>query len=153
MEKLRSLSENSKINDDSSAVRIHWNRVIIWMTYEAFKLKSLSEQSRNDFIREDGERLQARLAKEAEERAHREVEEKDRLEEEEKAREAAENVIAEAVAAAEAEVKAKSDAEEATRITAKEAAKAKDTSLTQGESSHSDFAPLVLKTLEELQEE
>ena len=45
------------------------------------------------------------------------------------------------------------DAEEAAHITTKEVAKANDAALTQGASSHSDFASLVLKTLEELQKE
>ncbi|XP_050919294.1 eukaryotic translation initiation factor 4 gamma-like [Lathyrus oleraceus] len=142
VEKIRSLSKNSRISDDPSAVRIHWNRVIRWMTYEAFKLKSLSEQVRNDFIREAGERLQDRLVREAEERARREAEEKARLEEKEIAREATEKAIAEAAAAAEAEAKAKPDAEEAAHIAVEEAAEA-----------NFDFAPLVLKTLEELQKE
>ncbi|XP_050889514.1 eukaryotic translation initiation factor 4 gamma-like [Lathyrus oleraceus] len=106
---------------------------------------------RNDFIKEAGERLQARLTREEKGRARREAEEKAHLEEEEKAREAAEKPADEAAAAAEVEAKAKADTEEATHIIAEEAAKAKDTDLTQGESSHSDFAPLVLKTLEELQ--
>ncbi|XP_050919606.1 uncharacterized protein LOC127137164 [Lathyrus oleraceus] len=153
MEKIRSLSKNSRINDDPSAVRIHWNRVIRWMTSKAFKLKGLSEQVRNDFIREAGERLQARLDREAEEQARREGEEKARLEEEENAREAFEKATAEDAADVEAEAKAKADAEKVTRIAAEEAAKARDSALTQGESSDSDFAPLVLKTLEELQKE
>ncbi|XP_050896664.1 uncharacterized protein LOC127103452 [Lathyrus oleraceus] len=153
VEKIRSLSENSGISDDPSAVRIHWNRVIRWMTYEAFKLKGLSKQVRNDFIREAGERLQARLARETEEKTRREAEEKTRLEEEQREREAAEKAAAEAAADAEAEAKAKADVEEATHIAAEEAAKARNDALTQGEQSHSDFAHLVLKTLEELQKE
>lgn len=40
------------------------------MTSEAFKLKGLSEQVRNDYIREAEERLEARLAREAKEKAH-----------------------------------------------------------------------------------
>ncbi|XP_050918939.1 uncharacterized protein LOC127136425 [Lathyrus oleraceus] len=87
VEKIRSLSENSGISDDPSAVRIHWNKVIRWMTSEAFKLKCLSEQDRNDFIKEAGERLEARLVREAEEKA--------RMEEEQRAREAAEKVVVE----------------------------------------------------------
>ncbi|XP_050889496.1 uncharacterized protein LOC127094749 [Lathyrus oleraceus] len=97
------------------------------------------------------ERLEARLAREEEERAHREAEEKARLEAKEKERrEAKENTAAEATAATEAEAKAKVDAEEATHIVAEEAAKEKDVALTQGESSHPEFTPLVLKTLEEV---
>ncbi|XP_050896383.1 uncharacterized protein LOC127103146 [Lathyrus oleraceus] len=134
-------------------MRIHWNRVIRWMAFEAFKLKGLSEQVRNEFIREAGERLQDHLAREAEERAHREVEEKDRLEEEERAREAAEKAAAEVAAATEVEAKAKVNAEEAAHIAAEEAAKGIDDALTQGEKSYFDVSPLVLKTLEELQKE
>lgn len=116
-------------------------------------MKGLSEKVQNDFIREAGERLQERLAREAEEKDRREAEEKARLEEEERAREAAEKVATEAAAAAEVEAKAKVDDEEATRIAAEEVDKARDAALTQGEKSHSDFAPLVLKTLEELQKQ
>ncbi|XP_050883437.1 uncharacterized protein LOC127086683 [Lathyrus oleraceus] len=120
------------------------------MTFEAFKLKSLSEQVRNDFIREAGERLQELLVREAEEKAKREEEDKARLEEEQKVREAAEKAVA---AISEAEAKAKADAEEAARIAAEEAAKASNDALAQGEQSNSDFALLVMKTLEELQKE
>ncbi|XP_050888994.1 uncharacterized protein LOC127094177 [Lathyrus oleraceus] len=52
-----------------------------------------------------------------------------------------------------AEAKAKADVEEAARIAAEEAAKAMVDALTQGEQSNYGFAPLVLKTLEELQKE
>ncbi|XP_050877134.1 uncharacterized protein LOC127080886 [Lathyrus oleraceus] len=76
-----------------------------------------------------------------------EEEEKAHLEEEQRDREVAEKAAA---AAAEAEAKAKADAEEAAHIAAEEAAKARNDALTQGEQSHSDFAPLVLKTLEYL---
>ncbi|XP_050896678.1 uncharacterized protein LOC127103466 [Lathyrus oleraceus] len=129
------------------------------MTSEAFKLKGLSEQVRNDFIREVGERLHARLAREAEEKSRREAEEKARQKEEQRVREAAEKAVVEAaaatveVAAAVAEAEVKADAEEAAHIAAKEVAKPRKIVLTQGEKSHSDFAPLVLKTLEELQKE
>lgn len=101
-----------------------------------------------------------RARREAEEKAHleeeeraREVEEKARLEEEERAREAAEKAVDEAAVAAEAEAKAKVDAEEVSHINMEEAAKARDDALTQREKSHSGFAPIVLKTLEELQKE
>ncbi|XP_050908516.1 uncharacterized protein LOC127122177 [Lathyrus oleraceus] len=103
--------------------------------------------------KEAGERLHDRLAREAEAKTCREAEEKARLEEEESAREVAEKAAAEAVAVVEAEAKAKADAEKAARIATEEAGKARYTALTQGEKSHSDFAPLVLKTLEELQKE
>ncbi|XP_050876746.1 uncharacterized protein LOC127080469 [Lathyrus oleraceus] len=152
VEKIKPLSENSGISGDPSAVRIHWNKVIRCMTSEAFKLKSLSEQVRNDFIREAGERLQARLFREAEEKARREGEEKARVEEEQMVREATKKVAAKA-AAAEAEAKVKADAEEAAHIAVEEAAKASNDALAQGEQSNSDFPPLVLKTLEELQKE
>lgn len=153
MEKIRSLSENSRISDNPYEMRIHWNRVIRWMTSEAFKLKGLSEHVQNDFIREAGEGLQACLAREVEEKGHREAEEKARLEEEEKAREAAEKAAVEDATAAEAEVKAKADAEEVAHIVAEEVVKARDAALTQGESSYSEFTPLELKNLEELHKE
>ncbi|XP_050916321.1 uncharacterized protein LOC127131443 [Lathyrus oleraceus] len=153
LEKLRSLSENSKISDDPSTVRIHWNRVIGRMTSKAFKMKGISEQVRNDFIKEAGERLHTRLAGEEEDRAHRKSEEKACLEKEENARrETAEKASAEATAT-EVKAKAKVDAGEASHISVEEATKAKDIALSQGESSHSDFSPLVLKTLEELHKE
>lgn len=80
----------------------------------------------------------------------KEAKEKDRLEaEEQKRKESKEKISAEAAGVAEA----KADAEEAAHIDGKEAAKAIEVALTQGESSHSDLAPLVLKTLEELQKE
>ncbi|XP_050896974.1 eukaryotic translation initiation factor 4 gamma-like [Lathyrus oleraceus] len=148
MEKIKSLTINSGFSDVPSAVMIHWNRVISWMTYEAFKLKGLSEQVCNDFIRDAGIRLQERLAREAEERARKEAEEKARQEEEQRIIEAEDNA-----AAADVEAKAKAEAEEAARITAEEVAKAKADAPTQGEHSNSGFVPLVLKTLEELQKE
>lgn len=153
MEKIKLLFENPRISDDPSAVRIHWNRVIKWMTSEAFKLKGLSKKVWNDFIKKAGGRLQDRLAREAEENSHREAEEKARLKEKERAREAAEKAAAEAAAVVEAEAKAKVDPEEASHFATKEAAKARDAALTRGEQSHSYFAPLVLKTREELQKE
>ncbi|XP_050877382.1 uncharacterized protein LOC127081143 [Lathyrus oleraceus] len=67
-------------------------------------------------------------------------------------KEAKEKVVA-AATAAEAEAKAKAEAEEAARVAVEEVAKAKADALTQGEHSNSGFAPLVLKTLEELQKE
>lgn len=48
------------------------------MTSEVFKLKGLSEQIRNDFIRDAGIRLQERLAREAKEQEMKEAEEKAR---------------------------------------------------------------------------
>ncbi|XP_050885302.1 eukaryotic translation initiation factor 4 gamma-like [Lathyrus oleraceus] len=126
------------------------------MTSEPFKLKGLSRQACNDFIRDAGIRLQDRLAREAEEKARKEAEEKARLEEEQIIREVEEKDIVEAaaiVATVEAEAKAKTEAEEAACIAAEETAKANADTLTQGEQSNSDFSPLVLKTLEELQKE
>jgi hypothetical protein len=146
------------------------------MTSEAFRLKNISEQVRNGYIRDAEARLQERLAREAEarrleeERLAREAEEEARrLEEEKLAREAEEEArrleeerareaeilrikeaeakaLADAAAAAEAEAQAAAEAE------AKAAAEAQQ-ALTQGESSTFGFAPLVLKTLEELQKE
>ncbi|XP_050915136.1 eukaryotic translation initiation factor 4 gamma-like [Lathyrus oleraceus] len=127
------------------------------MTYEAFKLKGLSEQVRNDFVRDVAVRLQAHLVREAEEKAIREVEEKARLEEEQWIREVVEKVVAEAAAAAataaEAKAKAKAESEEAAHIAVEEAAKDNTDTLTQGEQSNFGFTPLFLKTLEELQKE
>ncbi|XP_050895621.1 eukaryotic translation initiation factor 4 gamma-like [Lathyrus oleraceus] len=124
------------------------------MTYEAFKLKGLSEQVRKDFVRDVGVRLQARLVREAEENARKEAKEKARLEEEQRIREAEEKDDVEATATAvEAEAKAKAEAEEEARIVIEEAAKDNVDALTQGEQSNSSFSPLVLKTLEELQKE
>ena len=99
VDKVKSLTINSGISDDPSAVRTHWNRVIGWMTSEAFKLKSLSEQVRNDFIRDAELRLQERLAREAEERARKEAEEKARQEEMQRIKEAKAKALAEAAAA------------------------------------------------------
>lgn len=48
----------------------------MWMTSEVFKLKWLCEQVINDYIISAKEKLEARLALEAAERAQREAEEK-----------------------------------------------------------------------------
>ncbi|KAI5398803.1 hypothetical protein KIW84_064256 [Lathyrus oleraceus] len=96
VDKVKSLTINSGISDDPSAVRTQWNRVIHWMTFEAFKLKSLSEQVRNDFIRDAEARLQERLAREAEEQARKEAEEKARQEELQRLKEAEAKALAEA---------------------------------------------------------
>lgn len=148
--KLRTLSEQSSLSDNPFEVRNHWNGFLRWMTSEVFKLKGLPEQVRNNYIREVEERLEARLAREVEEKARQKAEEKARLKAKEQERkEAEEKVIVEA-AAAECGAKAKADPEEATRIAAEEAAKEKEVVLTQGKSSNSDVSQLVLKTLEEL---
>jgi hypothetical protein len=149
VEKIKSLSVNSSISDDPSALMIHYDKVIRWMNSKAFKLKGLSEQVRSDFVRDAGVKLQARLVREAEEKARREAEEKARLEEEKRIREAAKKTVD----AAEAEAKAKAEVEEAARIIVEEVAKASADALTQGDKSNSGFTPLVLKTLEELQKE
>ncbi|XP_050896622.1 uncharacterized protein LOC127103401 [Lathyrus oleraceus] len=151
--KLRYLSEHSKLSDSPSEVRNHWNEFLRWMTSEVFKLKGLYEQVRNDYLREAEERLEARLAREAEEKARLKAEEKARLEAEDKARKEVKEKAADEVVATEVEAKAKADAEEATHIDAEEAAKLMEVALTHGESSNSDLASLVLKTLEELQKE
>ncbi|XP_050916472.1 uncharacterized protein LOC127131604 [Lathyrus oleraceus] len=122
------------------------------MTSKAFKLKGLSEQVCNDFIRDTGIRLQERLAREAEERERMEDKEKARQEELHRIREAEAKVVVD-VAATEDEAKAKVDTEEATHITEEVVAKANADELIQGEHSNSGFVPLVLKTLEELQKE
>ncbi|XP_050908613.1 uncharacterized protein LOC127122292 [Lathyrus oleraceus] len=103
-------------------------------------------------IKDAGIRLQDCLARKAKEHARKEAEEKVHLEEEQRIREAEEKVSTE-VAAAEAKAKAKAEAEEAACVAIEEAAKAKADALTQGEHSNSGFSPLVLKTLEELQNE
>lgn len=124
------------------------------MTSEVFKLKGLSKQVKNDYIKDTEERLEARMVKEAEEKALKEAEEKARLEAEEQERkEAEEKVVAEAVAAIEVEAKAKAGAKEEAHIVEEEATKGTEVTLTQDESSNSNLAPLVLKTLEELRKE
>ncbi|XP_050909736.1 eukaryotic translation initiation factor 4 gamma-like [Lathyrus oleraceus] len=141
VEKIKCLSINSGINDDPFTVRIHWNRVIRWITSESFKLKGLFEQVHNDFIRDADIRLQARLAREDEEKVRKEAEEKARLEEEQRTREDEEKVVGEVVAvaaAAEAEAQAKAEAEEVARVVVEEAAKASADALTQGEKSNSE---------------
>ena len=52
VQKVKSLTINSGISDDPDSVRTHWNRVIGWMTSESFRLKSISEQVRNGYIRD-----------------------------------------------------------------------------------------------------
>ncbi|KAI5399197.1 hypothetical protein KIW84_064542 [Lathyrus oleraceus] len=149
VDKVKSLTINSGISDDPSGIRTHWNRVISWITSEAFKLKGLSEQVRNDFIRDAKIRLQEHLAREAEERERQEDEEKARQEEFQRIKEAEAKALADV--AAEAEAKAKAAAEEAARLAEESAANTRNDALTQGEAS--TFVPLVLKTLEELQKE
>lgn len=109
--KFIALSEQSNLSENPSEVRTHWNGFIRWVTFEVFKLKGLSEQVRNDYIRGAEERLETRLVKEAEEKSLKEAEEKARLD-------AGENVVAESTAAVEAEAKAKVNAEEAACIAA-----------------------------------
>lgn len=75
---------------------------------EVFKLKGLSEQVRNDYIRGAKEKLEARLAKEATEKAEREVAEK-------AVAKAAAKEVAKKVAA-EAEAREKDEAEAALAI-------------------------------------
>jgi hypothetical protein len=141
VQKVKSLTINSGISDDPDSVRTHWNRVIGWMTSEAFKLKHISEQVRNDFIRDADARLQERLAREAEEEARRQEEERARQAEIQRAKEAEAKALA--AAAAEAEAKAATEAEAR--------AAEEQSALTQGESS--SVIPMVLKTLEELQKD
>lgn len=87
----KKLSDESNTSEKPSEVRTNWNKFIRWMTSKIFKMKSLSEQVKNDFIRSVEEMLEARLAKEAEKKAEREVAEKD-------AKEAAEKATAKAAA-------------------------------------------------------
>lgn len=142
--KPRTLSKQSSLSDNPSEVRNHWNGFLRWMTYEVFKLKGLFKQVKNDYIREAEERLEARMAKEAEEKSRQEAEEKARLEAEEQERKEAEEKAVVEAATAEAEAKAKADAEEETHITVEEAAKSNEFALTRGESSTYGIAPLVL---------
>ncbi|KAI5402748.1 hypothetical protein KIW84_050378 [Lathyrus oleraceus] len=147
VQKIKSLAKNSEVSDDPKSVRTHWNRVISWMTSESYRLKSISEQVRNGYIRDSEERLQERLAREAEarrleeERLAREAEEEaKRLEEERLAKEA------ELLRIQEAEAKAKADAE------AQAAAEAEaQQALIQGESSSA--IPLILNTLKEIKQD
>jgi hypothetical protein len=147
VQKVDSLVTNSEISDDPKSVRTHWNRVIGWMTSEAFRLKGISEQVRNGYIRDAEARLQERLAREAEarrleeERLAKEAEEEaKRLEEERLAKEA------EILRQQEAEAKALADAE------AQAAAEAEaQQALTQGESSTA--VPMILQTLKDLKED
>ena len=118
------------------------------MKSEVFKLKGLSKQVRNDYIRGAKERLKTRLVQEAEEKARKEDEEMAKIEAEERAILEAEKAVA-----AEAEAKAKANAKEVDCPAAEEAAKTSEVTLTRGESSTSDLAPLVLRTLEELKKE
>ncbi|XP_050914681.1 uncharacterized protein LOC127129571 [Lathyrus oleraceus] len=140
--RLRQLSKESRLSDNSFEVRTHWNRFLRWITSEVFKLKGLSEQVKNDYIRGAEERMEARLAQEAEERAREEAEERTR-------REAEERVVAEV----DVEAKAKADVEEVARIATEEAAKTYKVALTRGDSPTYDLALLVLKTLHELKKE
>ncbi|XP_050876674.1 uncharacterized protein LOC127080398 [Lathyrus oleraceus] len=108
---------------------------------------------RNDYIRGAGERLEVSLAQEVEERARKEAEERAKIEVEERARiEVEDKVFAEA-ATVETEAKAKVGGEEVAHIAVEEVGKTSEVSLTLCESSTSDLAPLLLKTLEELQKE
>ncbi|KAI5383973.1 hypothetical protein KIW84_071094 [Lathyrus oleraceus] len=117
------------------------------MTSEAFKLKSLSEQVKDDFIRDAEVRLQKRLAREAEEQARKEAEEKARQEEIQRLKEAEAKALVDAAAAVEAEAKAAAEAEakaaaEANARRAEESAsRVEPDALTQGESS--TFVPLT----------
>lgn len=74
--RLKKLSEESRLRDNLSEIRTHWNEFLRWMTSEVFKLKGLSEQVINDHIRGAEERLEARLAQQAEERSKKEAEER-----------------------------------------------------------------------------
>ncbi|XP_050875545.1 eukaryotic translation initiation factor 4 gamma-like [Lathyrus oleraceus] len=122
------------------------------MTSEAFKLKGLSEQVRNDFIKNAVIRLQERLAREVEERARKEAEEKVKQEELQRIKEdEAKALAAAAAAAAAAKAQAKAAVEAEARLTEESTTRVEQDALTQGESS--TFVPLVLKTLEELQKE
>ncbi|XP_050890706.1 uncharacterized protein LOC127096140 [Lathyrus oleraceus] len=101
-----------------------------------------------DKVKDAELRLQERLAREAKERAHKEAEEKARQEEIQRIKEVEAKALAEAVAA-KAEAKPANEAK--ARLAEESANRVEPDALTQGESS--TFAPLVLKTLEDLQKE
>ncbi|KAI5418243.1 hypothetical protein KIW84_042751 [Lathyrus oleraceus] len=124
VQKVKSLTINSGISDDPDS--------------------HISEQVRNDFIRDAEARLQEKLAREAEKEARRQEEERVRQAEIQRAKEAEAKALADAAAAAEAEAQAAAEAE------AKAAAEAQS-ALTQGESS--TVVPMVLQTLEELKKD
>ncbi|XP_050918779.1 cell wall protein DAN4-like [Lathyrus oleraceus] len=161
--RFKKLSDKSSTSENPYEVRTNWNGFTRWMTSEIFKLKGLSKQVRNDFIRDAEERLRARMAKEEAEKDEREVAEK--VVAEAAAREAAEEAAAqtaarEAIGKVAAKVDAREKAEQeaeaarATKVAHKAASeKTTEVALTQGESSAADFYPLVIKTREELQKE
>lgn len=60
--KLRHLFDESRVSDNPSEVRTHWNGFIRWITSKVFKLKGFPKQAKNDYIRGAEERLEARLA-------------------------------------------------------------------------------------------
>lgn len=105
-------------------------------------MKGLSGKVRNHFIRSAEERLEARLAMEATEKAEREAVEKVAKKDAEKE-------------SAEADAKEKVEQEAEAAMIAKATQKAAfmkvtKVALTQGDSSTTDLAPLVIITLEEL---
>ncbi|XP_050919617.1 uncharacterized protein LOC127137175 [Lathyrus oleraceus] len=106
---LKKLSDESSISDNPSEVRTHWNEFIRWVTSKVFKIKGLSEQVRNNFIRSAEEKLDARLEKEVAEKAERKVAKA-------VAREATDNVGAEATAREQAEAKATLAAEASHKV-------------------------------------
>ncbi|XP_050908734.1 eukaryotic translation initiation factor 4 gamma-like [Lathyrus oleraceus] len=132
---LTQLSEEFRLSDYPSEVRTHWNIFLRWMTSEVFKLKGLSEQVRNDYVRGAEEKLEVRLAQEAEERARKEAEER-------VAAEVAAKEEAKRDAVVEAEAKEKVDAEEVARIAAEKVVNTSEVALTRGESSTSNISPL-----------
>ncbi|KAI5387002.1 hypothetical protein KIW84_073231 [Lathyrus oleraceus] len=114
------LEKNKLMKDLAIEGRLQENRLVD-------HLKHISEQVRNDFIRDAEARLQEKLAREAEEEARRQEEERARLAELQRAKEAEAKALADAAAAAEAEAQAAAEAQSA---------------LTQGESS--TVVPMVL---------
>lgn len=114
------------------------------------EVEGLSEQVRNDFIRGVEKKLEVWLTQEVVEKAEREAAEKATAEA--AAREAAEKVTVEAATRAKAEVEAVMVVE-ASQKTVEVVEKTNEVALTQGESSTTDIAHLIIKIMEELQKE
>ncbi|XP_050916208.1 uncharacterized protein LOC127131328 [Lathyrus oleraceus] len=112
--------------------------------------EGLSEEVINDFIRGVEEKQEARLAKEAAEKAEQEAAEK--ATEEAAAREATEKAVVEAASREKVEAEAALAAEVTQKVT-EDVEKTTEVALAQEDSSITDLAPLVIKTLEELHKE
>lgn len=71
--RFKKISVESSTSENPYEVRTNLNGFIRWMTSEIFKMKGLSKQVINDFIRDAKERLEARMTKEAAVKAKREA--------------------------------------------------------------------------------